>query len=169
VLQYLNLHLVTEAGQWPPNPSLPPLKFPWQPSYSAAALETDNSRLTEPIRLAEEQITSRMSTVTTDQRDEDERVAINDALCGLADGSSARALGRNCRKIQRDKRPAHWRIFRRPTGVALAPPSTEVCNNACRPIAPRTPEAPNCTRLGWLERTVHATHSPLGRLASRIL
>ena len=64
-------------------PSLPPLKFPWQTSYLAAVLETDNSRLTERIRLAEEQITSRMSTVTTDERDEDERVAINDALRGL--------------------------------------------------------------------------------------
>lgn len=65
-------------------PSLPPRKFSWESSYLAAVLEADNSRLPERIRLAEEQITSRMSTVTTSEKDEDERVAISEALYGLA-------------------------------------------------------------------------------------
>jgi hypothetical protein len=65
-------------------PSLPPLKFPWESSYLAAVLETNDSRLQERINFAEAQLMSRMSTITSDENDQGERVAIIDALHGLA-------------------------------------------------------------------------------------
>ena len=65
-------------------PSLPPLKFSWESSYLSAVLETDDSRLQERINVAEAQLLSRTSTITSDEKDQDERVAILDALHGLA-------------------------------------------------------------------------------------
>jgi hypothetical protein len=65
-------------------PSLPPRKFSWESSYLAAVLETDDSRLRERINVAEAQLMSRTSTITSDENDQDERVAIMDALRGLA-------------------------------------------------------------------------------------
>jgi len=65
-------------------PSLPPFKFSWETSYLAAVLETDDSRLQERINVAEAQLLSRTSTITSDEKDQYERVAILDALHGLA-------------------------------------------------------------------------------------
>ena len=65
-------------------PSLPPLKFSWESSYLSAVLETDDSRLQERINVAEAQLLSRTSTITSDEKDQYERVAILDALHGLA-------------------------------------------------------------------------------------
>ena len=65
-------------------PSLPPLKSSWESSYLSAVLETDDSRLQERINVAEAQLLSRTSTITSDEKDQDERVAILDALHGLA-------------------------------------------------------------------------------------
>ena len=53
-------------------PSLPPLKFSWESSYLSA------------VNVAEAQLLSRTSTITSDEKDQDERVAILDALHGLA-------------------------------------------------------------------------------------
>jgi len=65
-------------------PSLPPRKLSWESSYLAAVLETDDSRLLERIKVAEAELMSRTSTITSDEKDQDERVAILDALHGLA-------------------------------------------------------------------------------------
>jgi len=65
-------------------PSLPPLKSSWESSYLSAVLETDDSRLQERINVAEAQLLSRTSTITSDEKDQYERVAILDALHGLA-------------------------------------------------------------------------------------
>jgi hypothetical protein len=65
-------------------PSLPPRKFPWETFYLAAVLETDDSRLQERINVAEAELMSRTSTITSDEKDQDERVGILDALHGLA-------------------------------------------------------------------------------------
>jgi hypothetical protein len=58
--------------------------YPWLPSYEAAILETDRSKLPNLVKTAEQAITSRMQVLSSDHGGtEDERMAIRDAMSGL--------------------------------------------------------------------------------------
>ena len=66
------------------HPSFPPLKYSWEQSYIAAILEADDSRLRERIRIAGAQVAARLAALSRHEEDEVERMAINEALHGLA-------------------------------------------------------------------------------------
>lgn len=58
--------------------------YPWLPSYEAAILETDRSKLPKHVKAAERAITSRIQELNRDHGGtEEERMAIRDALSGL--------------------------------------------------------------------------------------
>jgi hypothetical protein len=58
--------------------------YPWGRFYEVAILETDRSKLTDHIRLAEQAITARVQELKSDHGGtEEERSAIRDALSGL--------------------------------------------------------------------------------------
>ena len=58
--------------------------FEWEGAYMAAALETDNRRLTERIQVAEETLMRRFTKLSNREEHERELRAIENAVTALA-------------------------------------------------------------------------------------
>jgi hypothetical protein len=66
-------------------PKVPDNRYPeWLPAYKAALLELDPTEMQTRIRVAQDAIQRRMQVLAQDHRDVEEKMAIADALNGLA-------------------------------------------------------------------------------------